>query len=77
MARIDERLADAQAALATLEELVNRDSLTTAGRDGAILRFVYTFEAMWKAAALLLEQKEGIAVTSPKSAVRASRRARP
>jgi uncharacterized protein YutE (UPF0331/DUF86 family) len=75
MARVDERLADAQAALATLEELVNRDSLTIAERDGAILRLVYTFEAVWKAAALLIEQKEGISVASPKGAIRATRRA--
>jgi hypothetical protein len=49
--------------------------LTIAERDGAILRLVYTFEAVWKAAALLLEQKEGISVASPKGAIRASRRA--
>jgi nucleotidyltransferase substrate binding protein (TIGR01987 family) len=76
MARLAERLTDAEAALATLEELVNRDNLSIAERDGAILRLVYTFEAAWKAAALLLEQKEGIAVASPKGAIRASRRAR-
>jgi uncharacterized protein YutE (UPF0331/DUF86 family) len=75
MARLEERLADAQAALATLEELANRDILSVAERDGAILRLVYTFEAIWKAAALLLERKEGIAVGSPKAAVRAARRA--
>ncbi len=75
MARLEERLADAQAALATLEELVNRDSLSIAERDGAILRLVYTFEAVWKAAALLLEQQEGIAVGSPKGVIRACRRA--
>jgi hypothetical protein len=76
MARLEERLGDAQAALATLEELVDRDTLSTAERDGAILRLVYTFEAVWKAAALVLEEKEGIAVGSPKGAIRASRRAR-
>ena len=75
MARLDERLADAQAALATLEELANRKSISTAERDAAILRLVYTFEAIWKAAALLLEQQHGIAVGSPKAAIRASRRA--
>ena len=76
MARLEERLADGQAALATLEELVSRDNLSIAERDGAILRLVYTFEAVWKAAALFLEQKEGIAVGSPKAAIRASRRVR-
>jgi hypothetical protein len=74
MARLEERLADAQAALATLEELADREVLSTAERDGAILRLVYTFEAIWKAAALLLEDREGIAVGSPKATVRAARR---
>ncbi|HEV2100525.1 MAG TPA: nucleotidyltransferase substrate binding protein [Stellaceae bacterium] len=54
---------------------LNRDSLSTAERDGAILRLVYTFEAVWEAAALVLEQQEGIAVGSPKGAIRACRRA--
>lgn len=74
MAGIEQRLADAVAALATLDELVERDSLSLAERDGAILRLVYTFEAIWKAAALLLEQREGTATGSPGSAIRGSRR---
>src|SRR5438105_681098 len=75
MARLDERLADAVAALATLEEIAGRARNSLIERDGAILRLVYTFEAVWKAAALYLEQKEGISVGSPKAAIRASRRA--
>jgi hypothetical protein len=75
MARLEERLADAESALATLDEAVGRGNLSTVERDAAILRLVYTFEATWKAAAFLLEQKEGIAVGSPKGAIRASRRA--
>jgi hypothetical protein len=35
MARLDERLADASAALASLDELVNQDELSLAERDGA------------------------------------------
>jgi uncharacterized protein YutE (UPF0331/DUF86 family) len=73
VARVDQRLADASAALATLDELVARDDLSVAERDGAILRFVYTVEAIWKAAALLLEQAEGVAVGSPGGAIRESR----
>jgi hypothetical protein len=75
MARLDERLEEAHAALATLKELVDRDNLSLGERDGAILRLVYTFEVIWKAAALFLEQEEGIAVGSPKAAIRASRQA--
>jgi uncharacterized protein YutE (UPF0331/DUF86 family) len=76
MARLDERLEIAQAALATLDELVDRDDLSLAERDGAFFRFVYTFEAIWRAAALFLEQSEGLTVRStPKDVIRASRRA--
>ena len=62
------------AVLADLEELADGEVVDPAERDGAILRLVYTFEAIWKAAALLLEQQDGIAVGSPKSTVRAARR---
>ena len=73
MARLEERLAEAIAALATLDELAGRNDLSLAERDGAILRLVYTFEAIWKAAALLLDEREGIAIGSPGAAIRASR----
>jgi uncharacterized protein YutE (UPF0331/DUF86 family) len=72
LARIEEHLAEASAALAALDELVVRNDLSLAERDGAILRLVYTVEAIWKAAALLLEE-EGIAVGSPRGAIRESR----
>lgn len=73
MARIEERLAEGSAALATLDELAGRDDLSLAERDGAILRLVYTFEAIWKAAALLLESSERIEVGSPGGTIRACR----
>jgi uncharacterized protein YutE (UPF0331/DUF86 family) len=73
VARLKERLAEATAALATLDELAGRNDLSLAERDGAILRLVYTFEAIWKAAALLLEERERIATGSPGAAIRASR----
>ena len=65
MARLAERLAEATAALATLDELAGRHDLSVVERDGAILRLVYTFGAIWKAAALLLEERERIAIGSP------------
>ncbi len=52
MARLDERLADAESALATLDDSVGRGNLSTVERDAAILRLVYTYDAVWKAAAL-------------------------
>jgi hypothetical protein len=73
MARLEERLAEATAALATLDELAGRNDLSVVERDGAILRLVYTFEAIWKAAALLLEERERIAIGSPGAAIRSSR----
>jgi hypothetical protein len=73
MARLEERLAEATAVLATLDELAGRNDLLLAERDGAILRLVYTFEAIWKTAALLLEERERIAIGSPGAAIRASR----
>jgi uncharacterized protein YutE (UPF0331/DUF86 family) len=72
LARVDERLTEAAAALSTLDELVVRDDLNLAERDGAILRLVYTVEAIWKAAAALLEN-EGIAIGSPRGAIVESR----
>ena len=74
MARLEQRFADATAALATLDELAGRGSLSRIERDGAILRLVYTFEAVWRAAALFLELREMIAVGSPRAAIRGSRR---
>lgn len=74
MARLDELLSEAEAALATPTELTARDALSLAERDGAILRLVYTFEAIWKSAVLLLYQREGVDVGSPKGAIRACRR---
>jgi len=73
MARLEERLAEATAALATPDELAGRNDLSVVERDGAILRLVYTFEAIWKAAALLLEERERIAIGSPGAAIRSSR----
>jgi nucleotidyltransferase substrate binding protein (TIGR01987 family) len=74
MERLNERLADAHRALATFEELARRRERSTIERDAAILRFAYTFEAVWKAVQLYLYEREGLEVGSPKQSVRASRR---
>ena len=49
MARLARRLAQAESALLTLEEMVARTPLSPVERDGAVLRLIYTFEAVWKA----------------------------
>ncbi|MGH7113554.1 MAG: nucleotidyltransferase substrate binding protein [Stellaceae bacterium] len=43
-------------------------------RDGAILRLIYTFEAVWKACRQLLAEREGVEVASPNATIRAARR---
>ncbi|HUC70943.1 MAG TPA: nucleotidyltransferase substrate binding protein [Stellaceae bacterium] len=43
-------------------------------RDGAILRLIYTFEAVWKACQQLLAEREGVEVASPNATIRAARR---
>ena len=42
-------------------------------RDATIMRFAYTFEAVWKAAQRYLAQHEGVDAGSPKGCIRASR----
>ncbi|HEV2300683.1 MAG TPA: nucleotidyltransferase substrate binding protein [Stellaceae bacterium] len=74
VAGLEERLAEAQAALATLGESVARAPNSLIERDSAILRFIYTFEAVWKACQHLLDEREGIEAASPNGAIRAARR---
>ena len=74
MERLSERLAEAEAALASLDELAQRPTRSVVERDAAIMRFTYTFEAVWKAAQRYLYEQEGLDVGPPKQAIRASRR---
>jgi nucleotidyltransferase substrate binding protein (TIGR01987 family) len=69
--RLNQRLATARTALATLNELVSKSPRSKVERDAAIQRFEYTFEATWKAAQLYLREVEGLEVGSPKRAARA------
>ena len=74
MAGIARRIAEAEAALATLDEATARASHSIIEPAGAILRLVYTFEAVWKACQHLLAEREGIEVGSPNGTIRAARR---
>ena len=74
MERLSERLAEAEAALATLDELVRRTTRSVVERDAAIMSFTYTFEVVWKTAQRYLYEHEGLDIGSPKQAIRASRR---
>jgi uncharacterized protein YutE (UPF0331/DUF86 family) len=74
VAGLETRLAEAEAALATLDEAVGREPRSLMERDGAILRLIYTFEAVWKACQQLLAEREDIEVASANTAIRAARR---
>ena len=74
MAGLELRLAEAEAALASLEDVVPNAGRSLIERDGAILRLIYTSEAVWKACQQALAEREGIEVASPNGAIRAARR---
>ena len=73
MERLKERLAVAQHALASLQEVLAIRSPSLLERDAAIQRFEYTVEAIWKAAQRYLDVTQGLSAGSPKAAVRFSR----
>jgi uncharacterized protein YutE (UPF0331/DUF86 family) len=74
VAGLERRLDEAAAALVTLEEVAEKADRTLVERDGAILRLIYTFEAIWKACQQLLAEREGVEVASPNATIRAARR---
>jgi uncharacterized protein YutE (UPF0331/DUF86 family) len=74
VARLEARLAEAEAALATLDEAVGKEPRSLMERDGAILRLIYTFEAAWKACQQLLAESEDTEVASANTTIRAARR---
>jgi uncharacterized protein YutE (UPF0331/DUF86 family) len=74
MAGLGRRLAEAGAALASLEDVVPNAGRSLIERDGAILRLIYTFEAVWKACQQALAEREGVEVASPNGVIRAARR---
>ena len=74
MERLSGRLTEARRALASFEDLARRRERSIVERDAAIMRFAYTFEAVWKVVQLYLYEHEGIEVGSPKQSIRASRR---
>jgi uncharacterized protein YutE (UPF0331/DUF86 family) len=73
MERLDRRLAEAAAALATLDELAGRSERTLVERDSAVLRLIYSYEAIWKACQKALAVLENVSAASPNAAIRAAR----
>ena len=73
MERLDRRLAEAGAALATLDELAGKSERTLVERDSAVLRLIYSYEAVWKACQKVLAALENVSAASPNAAIRAAR----
>ena len=73
MERLARRLSEAAAALARLDELVEKSGRSLVERDGAVLRLIFTYEAVWKACQKLLALRENVSAGSPNAAIRAAR----
>ena len=73
MERLDRGLAEAAAALATLDELAGKNERTLVERDSAVLRLIYLYEAIWKACQKVLAAMENVSAASPNATVRAAR----
>ena len=73
MERLDRRLAEAAAALVTLEELAGKAERSLVERDSAVLRLIYTYEAVWKATQKALAALENVSAASPNATIRAAR----
>ena len=73
MASVEDRLLSAGRALRTLQEVPQLGLSPVVARDLSVLRFTYTFEALWKACQAVLHETDALTVNSPKSAIRYSR----
>jgi hypothetical protein len=70
MERLDRRLAEAEAALAALDELAGKSKRTLVERDSAVLRPIYSYEAVWKACQKVLAALENVGAASPNATIR-------
>lgn len=73
MERLERRLFEAAAALVRLEELVGKGERSLVERDGAVLRLIFTYEAVWKACQKILAALENVSAASPNATIRAAR----
>ncbi len=72
MDRFQERLEQAQKALAALQELTQLRQPTVVQRDATLLRFMLATEAIWKAAQRHLQEEHEIEVGSPRETLRST-----
>ncbi len=70
MDRLKQRLEDASRAAAALDAALEIPSPTELERDGAIQRFEFTYEAVWKAGQSFLADHEGLSAPSPRAVMR-------
>ena len=73
MERLRQRLNLAEKALATLDEIESLALPAAVERDITIMRFIYTFEACWRALQRYLNVVEGVDVETPKASMRGAR----
>ncbi|SDJ23445.1 HI0074 family nucleotidyltransferase substrate-binding subunit [Natribacillus halophilus] len=73
MERLQERIATADKALKTLEDIHDIETPSSIIRDGFIQRFKYTYESAWKLAREYLREIESLDLGSPKRIIHASR----
>jgi prephenate dehydratase len=73
MERLDRRLVEAKAALAMLDELAGKSERTLVERDGAVLRLIYSYEAVWKSCQKVLAALENVSASSPNATSRTAR----
>src|ERR1700737_1174185 len=73
MERLDRRLAEAAAALATLDELAGKSERMLVERDSAVLRLIYSYESVWKACQKVLAAMENVRAASPNPPIPAAR----
>ena len=73
MERLRERLSLAEKALATLDEVESLTLPAAVERDITIMRFIYTFEACWRALQRYLNLVEGVDAETPKACMRGAR----
>src|SRR5437763_10781575 len=73
MERLERRLSEAAAALAKLDELAGISKRSLVERDSAVLRLIFTYEAVWKTCQKLLAALENLSAASPNTTIRAAR----
>jgi nucleotidyltransferase substrate binding protein (TIGR01987 family) len=70
MDRVEERIRDAERAVAALREVLQVHRPDPMQRDSIILRFALAAESAWKGAQKLLQEREALEFASPRACVR-------